>query len=100
MSPSIVVYRGSNEANALYLDGKFAAVGPLDQIAERIAHAVGVEIREGDAFLRNGTEPTPLLADVERWAKETAEAKVKAEQLRTQAAGLLREAGRLDGGVL
>jgi hypothetical protein len=67
-TPRFVIYQGTGEWSALYVDGKLDTVGDHYRIyEERLPQLVGAEVRYSDAFLQGGDKATDCverLADV------------------------------------
>jgi len=93
-----VIYQGSGEWSALYVDGKLDRVGDHYLADERLRELVGAETVQSDDFMRGGDyrdDAAPTLDDLNAYAIDRAEKAEHAEQLREQAAELLAQAEKL-----
>jgi hypothetical protein len=94
----LVVYEGSQEWSALYVDGRLDRVGDHYLIDERIRELMSVTTVRSDDFLRGGfqrEDVAPTLEGVVQYTKAKEDRMAEAAQLRAEAAELLAEAEKL-----
>ena len=97
--PTMVLYQGSGEWSALYVDGILDRVGDHYLADERIAELAGVEVIQSDAFLRGGESRSDVAAtlfEISQYSHDRAQRDEMAEKLRAKAAELLAEAEQLE----
>jgi len=103
--PEVVVYEGSQEWSALFVNGERRQIGDHYLTDEAIRELFGVKTIQSDDFLlggdgsgRDGTPPPArTLAEVEAYTAERTAREVRAGELRAEAARLVAEANALDG---
>lgn len=96
--PELVMYRGSGEWSALYVDGTLERVGDHYYVEERIFELLSVEIVQSDDFMRGRDTREDVASTLEyledfRVAREAA--LQKADELQAEAKRLSQEATRL-----
>lgn len=97
---ALIRYTGPNDWSALYVDGDLEIVGDHTQVDERISQICNVEEREGDDFLmgsHNKKDAAQTIEQLESYQNRTTERALKiANDLRSKAEGLIREAEALE----
>lgn len=95
----LTIIRGSGDWSALYVDGKLDRVGDHYWVDERAFDLAGVEEIQSDDFLQGGDSRDSTARTLEEMSLygEARAGKLRtAEQLRLQAAELLKEAQELE----
>jgi guanyl-specific ribonuclease Sa len=94
-----VIYQGTGEWSALYVDGKLERVGDHYLIDERLQELVGVSVVSSDDFMRGQDEAAfvaPTVADVETYKAAREREQQRADALRQQALDLQAEAAEIE----
>lgn len=99
--PHVVLYEGSDEWSALYVDGTLDTVGDHYRSAERIQQLFEVVVIQSDDFLLGNQSATrdqvaKNLHIVNRYHRDLEDRKARAAQLREEAAALLEQAKELE----
>lgn len=97
----VVIYDGSDEWSAVYLDGELQRVGDSYLADEWVREHFGVETIQSDDFLRGGDkrdDVAPTLAALKEWTDDRDARKRWADELREQAADLVARAAQVERG--
>lgn len=99
--PEIVVYEGSGQWSAAYVDGILLHAGDHSNNQEAVYERLGVIVRQSDDFLCGGDggrdQPVPKdLHDVQKYTSLREARKVQAYQLRAAAADMIQQAEELE----
>jgi hypothetical protein len=95
----LVRYTGSGDWSALYVDGLLDRVGDHCLVDDRISELAHVTVINSNDFLLGGyssSDVAKTLTAAQVYGNVRGAAAVAAEDLREQAAGLIREAKRLE----
>jgi predicted trehalose synthase len=99
--PKTVLYEGTGEWSALYVDGKLDTVGDHYLAAERINELFGVVVIQSDDFLLGNPNASrqdvaQTMDRVAHYNKSRADRQTQAAALREQAEALLEQAAELE----
>jgi len=94
----LVIYRGTGEWSALYMDGKLERVGDHYLINERIEELLGIQVVDSDDFLRgsDGRETAQTLEEIETYRHLREDELRKAASARAEAELLLAAAAAVE----
>ena len=94
----IIVYRGSDDWSALYLDGKLIQLGDHYLVQEKIEEIFGIEVYDSDDFLRGGNSrehAAQTLEEVNEYRSKRSQIELDALLLEAQARSLEAQARKL-----
>jgi len=94
----IIVYRGSEDWSALYLDGKLIQLGDHYLVQEKIEEIFGIEVYDSDDFLRGGNSreyAAQTLEEVNEYRSKRSQIELDAFLLESQARTLEAQARKL-----